>query len=198
VAIIVPQHWSSISVLPGYPGYSTRRDQRQYQPSRCVLPFLPLGGSRWQRNRTDWTDCARLQPAKFLEKAWWRSPPYLLEVDDVEVTLQELQGTKELLCWISSHLFAAEGRAIFVHPKGTNGRAFRVAREKHDYRSGRCFFLSRWRHDPDAAFGHAPPDHPLPLLRGFRFCPSFPLEKPFLALAILSREECSCGSVWRN
>jgi methylmalonyl-CoA epimerase len=58
--------------------------------------------------------------AKFLDKRGEGLHHICLEVDDIEVALQEMQR-RGVPVLDQQPRVAAEGRAIFVHPKGTNG-----------------------------------------------------------------------------
>ncbi|GCF09678.1 methylmalonyl-CoA epimerase [Dictyobacter arantiisoli] len=57
---------------------------------------------------------------RFLEKRGEGMHHICLEVDDIDATLQELKA-KGVVVLDQQPRIAAEGRAIFLHPKGTNG-----------------------------------------------------------------------------
>ncbi len=101
-----------LGIIPG--------EIRDVPTEQVRIAFLPLGGPSG-------TEIELIEPispdsslAKFLEKRGEGLHHICLEVDDIEVALQEMQerGTPVL---DQQPRIAAEGRAIFVHPKGTNG-----------------------------------------------------------------------------
>jgi len=101
-----------LGIIPG--------EIRDVPTEQVRIAFLPLGGPSG-------TEIELIEPispdsslAKFLEKRGEGLHHICLEVDDIEVALQEMQerGAPVL---DQQPRFAAEGRAIFVHPKGTNG-----------------------------------------------------------------------------
>ncbi len=90
-------------------------------PSEQVrIAFLPMGGP-------EGSEIELLEPTtpdssltKFLEKRGEGMHHICLEVDDIEATLREMQD-KGAAVLDKEPRIAAEGRAIFLHPKGTNG-----------------------------------------------------------------------------
>src|SRR5215467_4829151 len=90
-------------------------------PSEQVrIAFLPLGGPLGSEIELVEPLNADSSLAKFLEKRGEGLHHICLEVDDIDAALQEMQekGTPVL---DKKPRIAAEGRAIFLHPKGTNG-----------------------------------------------------------------------------
>lgn len=90
-------------------------------PSEQVrIAFLPLGGPLGSQIELiePTTDNASL--TKFLEKRGEGLHHICLEVDDIEEALQDLKAQGAAVLDQQPRV-AAEGRAIFVHPKSTNG-----------------------------------------------------------------------------
>lgn len=84
------------------------------------IAFLPLGGLGGSNIELIEPTTPDSTLAKFLEKRGEGLHHICLEVDDIEVTLQEMQKRGVPVLGQQPRV-AAEGRAIFVHPKGTNG-----------------------------------------------------------------------------
>ena len=90
-------------------------------PSEQVrIAFLPMGGP-------EGSEIELLEPTtpdssltKFLEKRGEGMHHICLEVDDIDAALREMQD-KGAPVLDKEPRIAAEGRAIFLHPKGTNG-----------------------------------------------------------------------------
>jgi methylmalonyl-CoA epimerase len=90
-------------------------------PSEQVrIAFLPLGGPQGSEIELVEPTSADSSLAKFLEKRGEGLHHICLEVDDIDAALQEMQG-KGAPVLDTQPRVAAEGRAIFLHPKGTNG-----------------------------------------------------------------------------
>ncbi len=84
------------------------------------IAFLPLGGP-------DGTKIELIQPldpansiGRFLEKHGEGQHHICLEVDDIDAALAHLQAEGAPVL-DSSPRISAEGRAIFIHPKGAHG-----------------------------------------------------------------------------
>ncbi len=84
------------------------------------IAFLPMGGP-------EGSEIELLEPTspdssltKFLEKRGEGMHHICLEVDDIDAAMQEMQE-KGAAVLDKQPRTAAEGRAIFLHPKGTNG-----------------------------------------------------------------------------
>jgi len=90
-------------------------------PSEQVrIAFLPLGGPGGSEIELIEPTEANTTLLKFLEKRGEGLHHICLEVDDIENALQEMQE-KGAPVLDKQPRIAAEGRAIFLHPKGTNG-----------------------------------------------------------------------------
>jgi methylmalonyl-CoA epimerase len=90
-------------------------------PSEQVrIAFLPLGGPQGSEIELVEPLNADSSLAKFLEKRGEGLHHICLEVDDIDAALQEMQE-KGAPVLDTQPRIAAEGRAIFLHPKGTNG-----------------------------------------------------------------------------
>ncbi len=90
-------------------------------PSEQVrIAFLPMGGSGGSEieliERTNPTSSL----AKFLEKRGEGLHHICLEVENIETALAEMQAQGAPVLDKEPRI-AAEGRAIFLHPKGTSG-----------------------------------------------------------------------------
>jgi methylmalonyl-CoA epimerase len=105
------------------------REIRDVPTEQVRIAFLPLGGA-------DGSEIELIEPAtsdsslvKFLEKRGEGIHHICLEVDDIEASLQEMQerGAPVL---DQRPRTAAEGRAIFVHPRGTNGVLLELLEKK--------------------------------------------------------------------
>ena len=84
------------------------------------IAFLPLGGPNGSEIELIEPTSTDSSLSKFLEKRGEGLHHICLEVDDIDTTLVEMQekGTPVL----DNHpRIAAEGRAIFIHPKAANG-----------------------------------------------------------------------------
>lgn len=84
------------------------------------IAFLPLGGPQGSEIELVEPLNANSSLAKFLEKRGEGLHHICLEVDDIDASLQEMQE-KGAPVLDTQPRVAAEGRAIFLHPKGTNG-----------------------------------------------------------------------------
>lgn len=84
------------------------------------IAFLPLGGPGGSEIELIEPTTPNSTLAKFLEQRGEGLHHICLEVDDIEVALQEMQK-RGVPVLDQQPRVAAEGRAIFVHPKGTNG-----------------------------------------------------------------------------
>ena len=84
------------------------------------IAFLPLGGPQGSEIELVEPLNANSSLANFLEKRGEGLHHICLEVDDIDASLQEMQE-KGAPVLDTQPRVAAEGRAIFLHPKGTNG-----------------------------------------------------------------------------
>lgn len=93
----------------------------QEVPSEQVrIAFLPLGGPGGTELELIEPTSANSSLVKFLEKRGEGLHHVCLEVADIDDALQEMQE-KGAPILDSQPRVAAEGRAIFLHPKGTHG-----------------------------------------------------------------------------
>ncbi len=90
-------------------------------PSEQVrIAFLPLGGPSGSQIELIEPTTPASSLTKFLEKRGEGLHHICLEVDNIEVALQEMKEKGAPVLDQQPRL-AAEGRAIFIHPKGTSG-----------------------------------------------------------------------------
>ncbi len=90
-------------------------------PSEQVrIAFLPMGGSGGSEIELIEPTTPTSSLTKYLEKRGEGLHHICLEVDDIDVALQEMKD-KGAPVLDAQPRVAAEGRAIFLHPKGTNG-----------------------------------------------------------------------------
>lgn len=96
------------------------REMKDVPSEQVRIAFLPMGGPNG-------SEIELLQPmtsdsglAKFLEKRGEGMHHICLQVDNIDTALRDLlaQGASVL---DEQPRIAAEGRAIFLHPKGTHG-----------------------------------------------------------------------------
>jgi methylmalonyl-CoA epimerase len=84
------------------------------------IAFLPLGGPGGSEIELIEPITSDSSLSAFLEKRGEGLHHVCLEVDDIDVALKELRD-KEAPVLDQQPRLAAEGRAIFLHPKGTHG-----------------------------------------------------------------------------
>ena len=90
-------------------------------PSEQVrIAFLPMGGPGGSEIELIEQTTPDSSLAKYLEKRGEGLHHICLEVDNIDTTLQEMKE-KGASVLDEQPRIAAEGRAIFLHPKGTNG-----------------------------------------------------------------------------
>ncbi len=90
-------------------------------PSEQVrIAFLPMGGPGGSEIELIEPTTADSSLAKFLEKRGEGLHHICLEVESIDAALTEMRE-KGAPVLDQEPRIAAEGRAIFVHPKGTNG-----------------------------------------------------------------------------
>jgi methylmalonyl-CoA epimerase len=100
-------------------------------PSEQVrIAFLPLGGPQGSEIELIEPMNADSSLAKFLEKRGEGLHHICLEVDDIDAALQEMRE-KGAPVLDTQPRIAAEGRAIFLHPKGTNGVLLELIEKEH-------------------------------------------------------------------
>jgi methylmalonyl-CoA epimerase len=84
------------------------------------IAFLPLGGPGGSKIELIEPTMPNSSLGAFLEKRGEGLHHICLEVDDIDATLQALQD-KGVSVLDQQPRVAAEGRAIFLHPRGTHG-----------------------------------------------------------------------------
>ena len=84
------------------------------------IAFLPMGGPGGSEIELIEPTTLDSSLARFLEKRGEGLHHICLEVADIDAALAEMQQ-KGALVLDKQPRIAAEGRAIFLHPKGTNG-----------------------------------------------------------------------------
>jgi methylmalonyl-CoA epimerase len=99
-------------------------------PSEQVrIAFLPMGGPGGSEIELVEPTNPDSSLTKYLEKRGEGLHHICLEVDNIDSTLAEMQA-KGAQVLDKQPRIAAEGRAIFLHPKGTNGVLLELL-EKH-------------------------------------------------------------------
>ena len=93
---------------------------REVPGEQVRIAFLPLGGPGGSEIELIEPTNPDSSLAKFLEKRGEGLHHICLEVDDIDASLVELRGRGAPVL-DSEPRTAAEGRAIFIHPRGTNG-----------------------------------------------------------------------------
>lgn len=100
-------------------------------PSEQVrIAFLPMGGPGGSEIELIEPTTPDSSLVKFLEKRGEGLHHICLEVDDIDAALQEMQA-KGAPVLDKQPRVAAEGRAIFLHPKGTNGVLLELIEKDH-------------------------------------------------------------------
>lgn len=90
-------------------------------PSEQVrIAFLPMGGPGGSEIELIEPTTADSSLTKFLKKRGEGMHHICLEVENIDMALQEMRE-KGAAVLDKEPRIAAEGRAIFLHPKGTNG-----------------------------------------------------------------------------
>ena len=93
------------------------------------IAFLPMGGPGGSEIELIEPTTPDSSLSKFLDKRGEGMHHICLEVEDINAALQEMQE-KGAAVLDKQPRIAAEGRAIFLHPKGTNGVLLELL-EKH-------------------------------------------------------------------
>ena len=98
----------------------TPRDIKEVPTEQVRIAFLPMGGPGGSEIELIEPTNPDSSLARFLEKRGEGLHHICLEVDDIDAALVDMQakGTPVL---DKQPRLAAEGRAIFLHPRGTNG-----------------------------------------------------------------------------
>ena len=102
----------TLGIMPG--------EIKEVPTEQVRIVFLPMGGPDGSEIELIEPTSANSSLSKFLEKRGEGLHHICLEVDDIEAVLAEMQekGTPIL---DKEPRIAAEGRAIFIHPKAANG-----------------------------------------------------------------------------
>ena len=98
----------------------TPREIKEVPTEQVRRAFLPLGGPGGSEIELIEPTLPNSHLSAFLEKRGEGLHHVCLEVDDIDAALQEMQD-KDAPVLDQQPRLAAEGRAIFLHPKGTHG-----------------------------------------------------------------------------
>lgn len=98
----------------------TPREIKDVPAEQVRIAFLPMGGSGGSEIELLQPTVSDSSLTKFLEKRGEGLHHICLEVDDIDATLADMLA-KGASVLDKQPRFAAEGRAIFLHPKGTHG-----------------------------------------------------------------------------
>lgn len=96
------------------------REIKDVPTEQVRIAFLPMGGPNGSEIELIQPTVTDSSLTKFLEKRGEGLHHICLEVDDIDAALQDMQA-KGASVLDKQPRIAAEGRAIFLHPKGTNG-----------------------------------------------------------------------------
>src|SRR5437763_9684735 len=98
----------------------TPSEIKEVPTEQVRIAFLPLGGSGGSEIELIEPITADSSLTKFLERRGEGLHHICLEVDDIDAALAEMQA-KNAPILNQQPRIAAEGRAIFVHPRAANG-----------------------------------------------------------------------------
>jgi methylmalonyl-CoA epimerase len=98
----------------------TPREIKEVPTEQVRIAFLPMGGPGGSEIELIEPTNPDSSLARFLEKRGEGLHHICLEVDDIDAALADMQA-KGAPVLDKQPRRAAEGRAIFLHPKGTNG-----------------------------------------------------------------------------
>ena len=107
----------------------TPSEIKEVPTEQVRIAFLPMGGPGGSEIELIEPTTQDSSLAKFLDKRGEGLHHICLEVDDIDAALRELQE-KGAPILDKQPRIAAEGRAIFVHPKAANGVLLELL-EKH-------------------------------------------------------------------
>ena len=107
----------------------TASEIKEVPTEQVRIAFLPLGGPGGSEIELIEPTTPGSSLMRFLERRGEGLHHIALEVEDITTALQEMQE-KGASILDKQPRVAAEGRAIFVHPKGTNGVLLELL-EKH-------------------------------------------------------------------
>ncbi|GHO74416.1 methylmalonyl-CoA epimerase [Ktedonobacter sp. SOSP1-85] len=96
------------------------REIKEVPSEQVRIAFLPMGGPGGSEIELIEPAATNASLLKFLEKRGEGLHHICLEVEHIDKALQEMQAQEAPVLDQQPRL-AAEGRAIFIHPKGTNG-----------------------------------------------------------------------------
>ncbi len=94
------------------------------------IAFLPMGGPGGSEIELIEPTTSNSSLSRFLEKRGEGLHHICLEVEDIDASLAEMRE-KGASVLDSQPRIAAEGRAIFLHPKGTNGVLLELLERTH-------------------------------------------------------------------
>jgi methylmalonyl-CoA epimerase len=98
----------------------TPSEIKEVPTEQVRIAFLPMGGPAGSEIELIEPTTPGSSLSKYLEKRGEGFHHICLEVDDIDAALLEMQE-KGAPVLDNQPRIAAEGRAIFIHPKGTNG-----------------------------------------------------------------------------
>ena len=98
----------------------TPREIKEVPTEQVRIAFLPMGGPGGSEIELIEPTNPDSSLARFLEKRGEGLHHICLEVDDIDAALADMQAKGAPVLDKQPRL-AAEGRAIFLHPRGTNG-----------------------------------------------------------------------------
>src|SRR6184192_4199792 len=107
----------------------TPSEIKEVPTEQVRIAFLPMGGPNGSEIELIEPTTPDSSLAKFLDKRGEGLHHICLEVDNIDAALAEMQE-KGAPVLDKQPRIAAEGRAIFLHPKGTNGVLLELL-EKH-------------------------------------------------------------------
>lgn len=96
------------------------REIKDVPTEEVRIAFLPLGGPGGSEIELIEPTNAASSLSRFLEKRGEGLHHLCLEVEDIDASLREMREQGAVVLDQEPRI-AAEGRAIFLHPKGTNG-----------------------------------------------------------------------------
>lgn len=108
----------------------TPREIQEVPSEQVRIAFLPLGGPGGSEIELIEPTTSDSSLVKFLEKRGEGLHHICLEVEDIDAALQEMQQSGAPVLDQQPRI-AAEGRAIFLHPKGTHGVLLELLEKPH-------------------------------------------------------------------
>ncbi len=119
VAIIVRNIEQALAFYQDILGI-TPREIKEIPTEQVRIAFLPMGGPGGSEIELIEPTNPDSSLARFLEKRGEGLHHICLEVDDIDAALVDMQAKGAPVLDKQPRL-AAEGRAVFLHPRGTNG-----------------------------------------------------------------------------